>query len=255
MLDFGIAAMQDEAQLTDDGQPGTPGYLSPEAIAGQEVDARADVYALGVMMFEMLTGRAPFASERTRELLRAHRDDPAPDITTQLPELPATVARLVRRCLAKDPRLRPSHAAAFREEMKQLARLGHEDTLTAVEESTRPSVPPVQAPQWPRTAGALAIALVLTGLGIWALLGRAPAAEGLSAPSVDEPATTAAPAEPPPDSEETMPAVASTTRLAPPATSTHARPPVAPRPTARSVVTPSAEPPSRVEEKVKKYLD
>jgi serine/threonine-protein kinase len=79
---------------------GTADYLAPEVIAGQLVDGRADLYALGVVLFEMLAGCVPFAGRDPLHTLRAHVEDPVP----ALPEsLPPPVRALVAKALEKDP--------------------------------------------------------------------------------------------------------------------------------------------------------
>ncbi|MBX3188190.1 MAG: protein kinase [Labilithrix sp.] len=106
LSDFGIARLASES---DDGSiAGTPGYIAPERLACEPFDARADVYALGVMLFEMLCGRRPY--------LYASRDDmyhppleAAPDPRDLRPEIPLALARVITRCMARAPDARFSH--------------------------------------------------------------------------------------------------------------------------------------------------
>ena len=107
LTDFGIAKI-----LTGAGSAatragvmiGTPDYMAPEQIrAASEVDQRVDIYALGVMLFQMLTGRLPFAGGNPGEVVQAHLNRPAPNPRTLLPDLPTRVADAVLRALAKDP--------------------------------------------------------------------------------------------------------------------------------------------------------
>lgn len=108
VLDFGLAKLQRtdpaDTQLTMAGAIyGTPQYMSPEQAAGAEVDHRADLYAVGVMLFEMLSGKPPFQAEQMMPLLIKHMtEDPPP-----LPDsVPRTVRRIVSRLLEKKPELR-----------------------------------------------------------------------------------------------------------------------------------------------------
>jgi len=112
VLDFGVAkllASEAVARLTMRGtMVGTPEYMSPEQCAGAEVDHRADIYALGCILFEMLTGQPPFVTSTVRELVLAHRFRPAPPAAASCADLPAWLADLLARMLAKEPDRRPA---------------------------------------------------------------------------------------------------------------------------------------------------
>ncbi|MCC7542685.1 MAG: protein kinase [Deltaproteobacteria bacterium] len=109
ILDFGIAKV-----LKDDEQPnkmtltstgtmlGTPYYMSPEQVAGRkDLDHRCDIWAMGVILYELLTGRKPFMGENFGQLFAALLQDEPPLITTLVPSIPTDVARVIHRCLAK----------------------------------------------------------------------------------------------------------------------------------------------------------
>jgi serine/threonine-protein kinase len=107
LLDFGLVQdlSTDAAdRLTRTGTViGTPAYMSPEQAAGESaVDARGDVYGLGAVAFFALTGRPPFQGKTLGQLLAAHWSEPPPDLTDLRPDLPADLAAVVARCLAKD---------------------------------------------------------------------------------------------------------------------------------------------------------
>ena len=124
ILDFGLAKepAADTVELTTEGSfYGTPEYLAPELIAGREVDHRADIYGLGILAFEMLSGSVPFAG-KLFEVLNAHlkQQPPAPSDAAPKAEIPAALDRLVLRCLAKDPAQRFATAALVLAELKQL---------------------------------------------------------------------------------------------------------------------------------------
>ena len=108
VLDFGIAKVlqQEEADHVTraDQLVGSPRYMSPEQIKGETVDFRSDQYSLGVMLFEMLTGQAPFKGNNTVEVLLGHLHKPVPAIAElRKTAVPDAVDRFVRRCLEKEP--------------------------------------------------------------------------------------------------------------------------------------------------------
>ena len=113
LFDFGVAKLlgEQEKQVghkTIAGSVvGTPFYMSPEQALCQEVGAAADIYAMGVVMFEMVTGRVPFAAEQLVLLLNAILKEPAPPASQFRPDVPAFLDRLILRCLEKDPGGRP----------------------------------------------------------------------------------------------------------------------------------------------------
>ena len=116
IADFGIAkaVAVAGADLTASGDMlGTPKYLSPEQVQGHESDGRADLYAVGVVLFEMLAGRPPFSASTEIATALAHVQDPVPDIDEARPDLPAGLRELVGSLLVKDPRYRLASALAL----------------------------------------------------------------------------------------------------------------------------------------------
>ena len=114
--DFGIAHIVEDArvaeesaqrrgfQTTSSQSAGTPGYMAPEQIMGREtVDERADVYALGAMLYEMVTGVLPFHATDLMEALYQHLNAPVPDVRELRPELPTALNSVIQRAMAKDP--------------------------------------------------------------------------------------------------------------------------------------------------------
>jgi serine/threonine-protein kinase len=118
VLDFGLAKLLDgdadrSLRLTGQGRTvGTPAYMAPEAIvANRVVDRRADVYALGVMCFEMLTGYRPFDAATPMHVMVAHVSQPVPRASALAPDLPPAVDDALARMLAKQADARPACAA------------------------------------------------------------------------------------------------------------------------------------------------
>lgn len=118
LADFGVARAIIEARtgekITQTGvSVGTPGYMSPEQVAGDNVDARTDVYALAVVGYEMLTGQPPFTGSSARAVLAAHLTEVPKPIRELRPEVPAELAGAVERALSKDAANRFSSAGEF----------------------------------------------------------------------------------------------------------------------------------------------
>ena len=132
VLDFGLAKLQPVAMKPDSttvtapagsvqGQLlGTVAYMSPEQAEGREVDHRSDIFSLGVLLYEMATGQRPFAGETNLSLLSAILKDTPRALADVKPGLPEGLARVVRRCLAKDPGRRYQSAIDVRNELEEL---------------------------------------------------------------------------------------------------------------------------------------
>jgi len=124
VMDFGLAKLLDSEDLikkvTDtnvDFAVGTPGYICPEQVRGEEMDHRGDIYSVGVIMYELLSGRLPFVGGSSMDILLAHATEPPPrfaDIGLK-GVVPAEIEELVLQCLAKDPNDRPQCARELAE--------------------------------------------------------------------------------------------------------------------------------------------
>ena len=111
LTDFGIAKLTESAiSATGGGTMGTPAYVSPEQAQGANVDSRADIYGMGVMIYEMLTGRKPYDAESPMSVAVRHITEPIPDILQANPELPIEVDTIIRTAMAKDREDRYSNA-------------------------------------------------------------------------------------------------------------------------------------------------
>ncbi len=118
VTDFGIALVTSRPGGTRDAPgsvSGTPLYMSPEQSLGEQLDGRSDVYALGVVLYEMLTGTCPFPGRNATEVIAKHISAPIPQVSERERETPVALVRLVDRMLAKDPASRPTAAEAVRE--------------------------------------------------------------------------------------------------------------------------------------------
>lgn len=114
VTDFGIAHVAAAQPLTATGQVlGTVYYLSPEQVSDEEVDARSDIYSLGVVGFAMLSGRFPFDGGSASAVLISHVIKPAPKLLSVAPHVPASLAAIIDRCLTKDPDGRFQSCAEF----------------------------------------------------------------------------------------------------------------------------------------------
>ena len=133
VLDFGLAkdvgsetangATMASAGYTQAGMVmGTPAYMSPEQVSGRPLDHRSDIFSFGVMLHEMATGRRPFEGNSSAELISSILRDSPPSITELRPELPSDIARVIRRCLEKEPRHRVQTARDVSNEFRDLAR-------------------------------------------------------------------------------------------------------------------------------------
>jgi serine/threonine protein kinase len=126
LSDFGIASFVDAsasmASLTGTGLVGTPAYMSPEQAIGKEkIDSRSDVYSLGIVLYEMLSGSKPFAADTPVGLLLAQMNDPIPNVRKKQPSLPKNTQVVIERVLAKNKRDRYSSPRDLLADLKRVA--------------------------------------------------------------------------------------------------------------------------------------
>jgi len=129
LLDFGVASAANAVTGDAGFVVGTPEYLSPEQAFGQAVDARADIYSVGLMAWRMLVGRTPFTAPSADSMIRKQAREPVPLLTTARPDLaahPDLVAAVARAC-AKRPDDRPASADVVADELARS--LGHRSPL------------------------------------------------------------------------------------------------------------------------------
>jgi len=111
ITDFGLAGLIDTI-AGNDVRSGTPAYMSPEQLSGREVTTRSDVYALGLVLYELFTGKRAFEGKSFVEFLRKHQDEAPQNPTEIVADLDAAVETVILRCLEKDSQRRPSSALA-----------------------------------------------------------------------------------------------------------------------------------------------
>ena len=175
IADFGIARAAGLTRLTQHGTVlGTAAYLSPEQAAGEEVSAAADIYSLGAVVYELLTGRPPYESESLAELGAQQTSGVITPLRDVEPSVPEPVEAAVMHALARNPRFRPASAADFAHELASASELPTEPLLaTAITEPlhtrTYRSLPGSRAWLW--IVGAAAVALVAVILGLLSLRG------------------------------------------------------------------------------------
>lgn len=186
LLDFGIAKLKGRKRITETGDTlGTAAYMAPEQLQGQAVDQRADLFSLGVVFYEMLTGRHPFPGEHRQTIAYQIIHEEVEPPSTYREELPAEVDKLVLRCLVKEPTERYRSAGELLSDLK-------EAMPKAASSSSRaegPASARVRSGQgWLRKRpaagiGAIGTLMVVLLMGWW-LLGRSPSEDaGEAVPS------------------------------------------------------------------------
>ncbi len=179
LTDFGIAKILSETTaLTQTGAAmGTPAYMAPEQWQRGAVDSRADLYALGIMLFEMLTGRVPFEADTPYQMMFAHIQEPPPPICSLRPDLPSAVEAVIQKALAKDPQRRfqsaGEMAAAFKAVLAGQVPAGLQVPSAPEGEATGPQfgVPPAPPAVPARSRANRTGLLVLGAVGFIAILG------------------------------------------------------------------------------------
>lgn len=162
VMDFGIARVTGAEQLTSAGfMMGTPAYMAPEQVLGGEVDARTDLYAVGILLFQMVTGALPFGGATPVQAAQARISEPPASLATLRPDLPGWISQVVDVALSRDVSRRFPSAAAFREAVRrglaglpiEVPHVGAEAvSLTAAPGALRVVAKNEKAPERPRSA-------------------------------------------------------------------------------------------------------
>ena len=123
LTDFGVARMLEGVGLTQTGATvGTPDYMSPEQASGQTATAASDIYALGIVLYEILTGERPFRGDTPIAVLLQHIDADPPSVISRVPNLPRRVDDIVNTAMAKDPTLRYTTAGMMADAFEKMVR-------------------------------------------------------------------------------------------------------------------------------------
>jgi len=203
VVDFGIASLGGAAaSLTAAGVTvGTPAYLSPEQAAGRPAEPRSDLYALGCVLYALLTGTPPFTGEHPVATAHQHLHATAPPVHELRPGLPPVIDQLLATMLAKNPADRPPDAATLQGWLAQVRQAvpPAAPAATMLIPFAGPAGSPPQRPSWQRRwplalGGAVVIAVLFAILALTHGGGAPPAQAGSSAPS--HPAAAAAPSRP-----------------------------------------------------------
>lgn len=185
VTDFGIARAMTSSTLVNTGSLlGTAQYLSPEQARGKAVGPATDLYGLGVVLFEMLTGSPPYQGDSALAVALQHMQEPPPDVRSLRPDVPEPVARLITRLLAKDADDRFSSAEAFRQRLHEVQAGGSGETPVLApaplrasgRRNNRDGSPPVTSARrrWTIAAAVALVLLVLAGFAVERVLAGPP---------------------------------------------------------------------------------
>ncbi|MGH9172897.1 MAG: bifunctional serine/threonine-protein kinase/formylglycine-generating enzyme family protein, partial [Vicinamibacterales bacterium] len=162
LLDFGIAKLSGQTSLTRTGTTvGTVAYMSPEHLAGQAIDERADVWSLGVVLYELLAGRLPFSGGHEIALARAIGDEIPRPLREARPDVPSAVEAIVAKTLQKDPKKRCASAHELLQDLESLRATTRSRTAAT---ETVPHRTRRHARTWALGA---ALALFVAALAVW----------------------------------------------------------------------------------------
>lgn len=174
LSDFGVAKLT-EARVSATGHDviGTPAYISPEQALGENVDHRADIYGLGAMLYEMLTGERPFGKDTVIGLALQHVNDPVPNVLKLRPDLPGEVDVIIKTAMAKNREQRYATALDFAHELNKVAFEGEPTIPKFTPLVDRPTAPPVDSNRAGWIVAGFILLIALAG-GAYAFRGQLP---------------------------------------------------------------------------------
>jgi len=199
VLDFGLAKQRDSSgpegvtqmltsELTGEGKIiGTVSYMSPEQAEGKSLDHRSDIFSLGILMYEMITGQRPFAGDTNLSILSSILKDDPSSVSDVRDSIPIPIARLIQRALAKQPGLRYQSASDLRQDLAEIRRdMDTGEALSSGLYSGTHPAPGLRTPKpWLRWAGYAAGVVAIVGLTVVLLpMITGPPGERPRAPSV-----------------------------------------------------------------------
>ena len=244
LMDFGVAKRVGEGAATVTGMiVGTPEYMSPEQAQGHKVDTRSDIYALGIVLYEIFTGQVPFRGETPISTILKHLNDPPPLDGPQAAGIPESLKPVLRRCLAKDPADRYATARNVGDALREARQPSRRQQPIATEVLRAPTLPRAMAPPPRRGRSRWLLAIPLVAVAALALVFFMRRPSAVDAPPPTTVAAAAAMATLPPDTlapPASVPAVPVDPRPAvsvPPASLA-----AAPRPSPAVSMRPSARP-------------
>jgi eukaryotic-like serine/threonine-protein kinase len=179
IMDFGIARSLRTKSITGEGVIiGTPEYMSPEQVEGKDVDQRSDIYSLGVILFEMVTGRVPFEGETPLSVAVKQKTEVAPDPRKSNAQVPEDLSHLILKCLEKDRAKRYQDVADVRDELEKIEKgiptteriALKRKTLTSREITVKFSLKKLFVPAF------AVVALVVAALIVWKVVLKKPVA-------------------------------------------------------------------------------
>ncbi len=141
VTDFGIARITDSSRTRTGMVLGTPSFMSPEQMSGRRVDGRADLYSLGVMLFQLLTGQLPHRADSMAKLMYAIANDTAPDLRSVRPDIPEALAQLVAQALSKQPEARHADGRQLAAALRDVAALWPDSALTLADSAASAAAP------------------------------------------------------------------------------------------------------------------
>ena len=183
LMDFGVAKRVGEGAATVTGLIiGTPEYMSPEQAQGHKIDTRSDIYALGIVLYEIFTGQVPFRGETPISTILKHLNDPPPLEGPQAEGIPESLKPVLRRCLAKDPADRYATAREVGEALREARQPSRRQQPVATEVLRAPTLTRAIPPPRRRALSPWLLAIPLVAAGAFGLLLRKAVPPDISAP-------------------------------------------------------------------------